>query len=300
MKIVRYESNGRPIIAQIGGNRILPLSDIDDLPALIARWETDATLSSVQSRGPGFELAGASLLAPVVATRNVFCVGWNYLKHFDESTSKRAGQGVELPQHPTFFTKLPTTVAPPHAAVPLHETHTAQLDWEVELAVIIGKRGRDIPEADALDYVFGYTIANDITARDLQRAHGGQWFKGKSLDSTCPLGPVIVTADEIADPQNLELSFHLNGQSMQQGHTRNQIFTVARIIAELSVGLTLLPGDVILTGTPEGIGAARVPPVFLKDGDIMECNISGIGLLRNVVRAGLEVSPLLGTIPANT
>jgi 2-keto-4-pentenoate hydratase/2-oxohepta-3-ene-1,7-dioic acid hydratase in catechol pathway len=136
--------------------------------------------------------------------------------------------------------------------------------------------------------VFGYTVANDLSARDLQRAHGAQWFKGKSLDATCPMGPVLVTADEIDDPQNLALSCEVNGVRMQAGHTRNQIFSVARVIAELSQGLTLLPGDVILTGTPEGIGAARQPPLFLRDGDVVECWVDGIGSLRNVVRAGLR------------
>lgn len=159
--------------------------------------------------------------------------------------------------------------------------------------MVIGKSGRDIKEDDALDHVFGYTVANDLSARDLQRAHGGQWFKGKSLDLTCPLGPVLITSDELCDPQNLSLSCHLNGELMQHGHTSRQIFSVRRVIAELSAGLTLLPGDVILTGTPEGIGAARTPPVFLKDGDLVECHIEKIGTLRNTIQASL------GGFPAN-
>lgn len=172
----------------------------------------------------------------------------------------------------------------------MHQQYTVKLDWEVELAVIIGKEGRDIAEADALAHVFGYTIANDISARDLQRAHGGQWFKGKALDGTCPLGPAVVTAQEIGDPQNLNISCLVNGETMQSANTSRQIFSVARVIAELSAGMTLLPGDVILTGTPDGIGAARTPPRFLRDGDLIECRIEKIGSLSNRISAQLRTA----------
>jgi len=280
MKIVRYASESGPVLGRLDGQAITPFQGVADVQALLSHV--------AQASGAAVPLDSVRLLAPIVPQRNVFCVGWNYLKHYDESKGKREGQEVELPDRPTFFSKLPTTVAGPHDSVPLHEAYTAKLDWEVELAVVIGKEGRDIAEADALGHVFGYTVANDLSARDLQRAHGAQWFKGKSLDATCPMGPVLVTADEIGDPQNLALGCAVNGTRMQAGHTRNQIFSVARVIAELSQGLTLLPGDVILTGTPEGIGAARQPPVFLRDGDVVECWVDGIGSLRNVVRAGLR------------
>ncbi|ADP19810.1 fumarylacetoacetate (FAA) hydrolase family protein 12 [Achromobacter xylosoxidans A8] len=280
MKIVRYASESGPVLGRLDGQAITPFQGVADVQALLS--------NVVQASGAAVPLESVRLLAPIIPQRNVFCVGWNYLKHYDESKGKREGQEVELPERPTFFSKLPTTVVGPRDSVPLHEAYTAKLDWEVELAVVIGKEGRDIAEADALSHVFGYTVANDLSARDLQRAHGAQWFKGKSLDATCPMGPVLITVDEIGDPQNLALGCEVNGVRMQHGHTRNQIFSVARVIAELSQGLTLLPGDVILTGTPEGIGAARQPPVFLADGDVVECWVEGIGSLRNVVRAGLR------------
>jgi 2-keto-4-pentenoate hydratase/2-oxohepta-3-ene-1,7-dioic acid hydratase in catechol pathway len=267
-------------LGRLDGQAITPFQGVADVQTLLSQV--------AHASGAAVALDSVRLLAPIVPQRNVFCVGWNYLKHYDESKGKREGQEVELPERPTFFSKLPTTVAGPQDSVPLHEAYTSKLDWEVELAVVIGKEGRDIAEEDALEHVFGYTVANDLSARDLQRAHGAQWFKGKSLDATCPMGPVLVTADEIDDPQNLALSCEVNGVRMQAGHTRNQIFSVARVIAELSQGLTLLPGDVILTGTPEGIGAARQPPLFLRDGDVVECWVDGIGSLRNVVRAGLR------------
>lgn len=280
MKIVRYASESGPVLGRLDGQAITPFQGVADVQTLLSQV--------AHASGAAVALDSVRLLAPIVPQRNVFCVGWNYLKHYDESKGKREGQEVELPERPTFFSKLPTTVAGPQDSVPLHEAYTSKLDWEVELAVVIGKEGRDIAEEGALEHVFGYTVANDLSARDLQRAHGAQWFKGKSLDATCPMGPVLVTADEIDDPQNLALSCEVNGVRMQAGHTRNQIFSVARVIAELSQGLTLLPGDVILTGTPEGIGAARQPPLFLRDGDVVECWVDGIGSLRNVVRAGLR------------
>jgi 2-keto-4-pentenoate hydratase/2-oxohepta-3-ene-1,7-dioic acid hydratase in catechol pathway len=280
MKIVRYASESGPVLGRLDGQAITPFQGVADVQTLLSQV--------AHASGAAVALDSVRLLAPIVPQRNVFCVGWTYLKHYDESKGKREGQEVELPERPTFFSKLPTTVAGPQDSVPLHEAYTSKLDWEVELAVVIGKEGRDIAEEDALEHVFGYTVANDLSARDLQRAHGAQWFKGKSLDATCPMGPVLVTADEIDDPQNLALSCEVNGVRMQAGHTRNQIFSVARVIAELSQGLTLLPGDVILTGTPEGIGAARQPPLFLRDGDVVECWVDGIGSLRNVVRAGLR------------
>ncbi|MFW7340634.1 fumarylacetoacetate hydrolase family protein [Pollutimonas sp. H1-120] len=289
MKLVRFQHGDRIRIGQVHDDLVVSLATLDDLSALIGNWERHAAKGTLDepTPGSGLKVEDLALLAPASPPRNVICVGWNYLKHFNESIGKREGQEVDLPDHPTFFSKLPTTIAGPNDALPLHQAYTAKLDWEVELAVVIGKGGRDIKEKDALKHVFGYTVANDISARDLQRAHGGQWFKGKSLDLTCPLGPVLVTADELGDPQNLEITCHVNGKLMQSGHTGRQIFTVARVIAELSAGLTLLPGDLILTGTPEGIGAARTPPIFLKDGDIVECGIEKIGVLRNLMQSTL-------------
>jgi 2-keto-4-pentenoate hydratase/2-oxohepta-3-ene-1,7-dioic acid hydratase in catechol pathway len=158
---------------------------------------------------------------------------------------------------------------------------TEKLDWEVELGVIIGRGGRNIAEADAMKQVFGYTVINDVSAREVQRQHGQQWFKGKSLDGSCPMGPWIVTADEVPDPHVLRVTCRVNGVTKQDANTRQMYFRIPRIIAELSAGLTLEPGDVISTGTPAGVGHARTPPEFMAPGDLLETEVEGIGLLRN-------------------
>jgi len=204
--------------------------------------------------------------------RNVFCLGRNYKEHAAE-------RGAEAPPHPVYFTKAPETVVAPGAKV-IHHAATKELDYEVELAVVIGTGGRDIPRADALKHVFGYTIINDVTARDLQKKHQ-QWFKGKSLDTFCPMGPVLVTADEMPDPQALAISLRVNGQLRQSSHTSKMIFPVAQCIDVLSQGMMLLPGDIIATGTPEGVGAASGN--FLKAGDRIEAEVEGIGILHSKV-----------------
>ncbi|HZV76557.1 MAG TPA: fumarylacetoacetate hydrolase family protein [Candidatus Babeliales bacterium] len=234
------------------------------------------------AQGDFVALDAVALDAPVRPARNVFCVGRNYLEHAKEG-ARAAGRELRLPTVPTFFTKAPTAIAAPNATLDLRAAISREYDFEAELAVVIGTECRDVSEREAPDVVFGYTAINDVTARDLQRAHG-QWFKGKSLDGTCPIGPWIVTPEEVGDPNALELRFRLNGAEKQHSNTSNMIFSVARIIAELSKGMTLLPGDVIATGTPEGVGFARTPPEFLADGDAMEVEIERIGILRNVVR----------------
>jgi 2-keto-4-pentenoate hydratase/2-oxohepta-3-ene-1,7-dioic acid hydratase in catechol pathway len=230
----------------------------------------------------GKPLASVTLLAPIPRPRrNAFCLGLNYHDHAAEA----AGQGLKLPEFPMYFTKSPNTIIGPDAAIEIDTDLTQQVDWEIELAVVIGPGGRDIKKADALDHVFGYTVSNDVSARDLQFRHGGQFFKGKSLDTFCPVGPCIVTADEIADPANLEIRLRVNGVEKQHSNTKHLIFDVPTTIASLSEGLTLEPGDLILTGTPAGVGFARKPPEFLKDGDVVECEVAGIGVLSNPVKA---------------
>jgi 2,4-didehydro-3-deoxy-L-rhamnonate hydrolase len=226
-------------------------------------------------------LAGARLDAPVRPERNIFCVGRNYVEHAREG-ARAAGRELKLPTVPTFFTKAPTAIAAPGEDLALQARVSREYDYEAELAVVIGAECKDVPEAEALHVVFGYTALNDVTARDLQREHG-QWFKGKSLDHSCPLGPWIVSPEEIGDPQSLEIEFALNGIERQRSNTSKMIFGVARLIAELSKGMTLLPGDVIATGTPEGVGFARTPAQFLADGDVMEVRIEKIGHLTNTV-----------------
>jgi 2-keto-4-pentenoate hydratase/2-oxohepta-3-ene-1,7-dioic acid hydratase in catechol pathway len=194
-----------------------------------------------------------------------------------------------LPDRPAFFTKPTTAVVGPTSSIQYDALVTEQLDFEAELAVVIGRGGRGIAEEHALEHVFGYMLANDVSARDLQRRHGGQWFKGKALDSSCPTGPWIVTADEIDDPQALRITCEVNGSLMQDGRTMEMIFPITRLIAELSHGMTLLPGDILLTGTPDGVGAFRVPPRFLIPGDRIKIGCSAIGIIENeVVSADLH------------
>ncbi|MFZ0682811.1 MAG: fumarylacetoacetate hydrolase family protein [Candidatus Cybelea sp.] len=227
------------------------------------------------------ELQSVTLDAPVRPSRNVFCVGRNYLEHAREG-ARAAGRELKLPSVPTFFTKAPTAIAGPGDDLCLEARVSKEYDFEAELAVVIGAECKNVPEDEALHVVFGYTALNDVTARDLQREHG-QWFKGKSLDSTCPIGPWIVTPDELGDPQALAITLHRNGVEKQNSNTGEMIFSVARVIAELSKGMTLLPGDIIATGTPEGVGFARTPAEFLADGDVLEIWIEKIGHLLNAV-----------------
>jgi 2-keto-4-pentenoate hydratase/2-oxohepta-3-ene-1,7-dioic acid hydratase in catechol pathway len=229
-------------------------------------------------------LDGTALCAPIPRLRrNVYCVGWNYLDHFNEGAAHRK-TAVELPDHPALFTKASNALNGPFDPIPFNAEVSESIDWECEMGMIIGRRGRNIPEADAMSYVFGYTVLNDVTARDMQRYHGGQWFKGKSLDGSCPIGPCIVTADSIA-PEALDIFTRVNGVVKQASNTRHLFFKLPRLIAELSRGLTLEPGDLIATGTPQGVGYARTPPEFLKPGDILETEVQGIGVIRNPIVA---------------
>jgi 2-keto-4-pentenoate hydratase/2-oxohepta-3-ene-1,7-dioic acid hydratase in catechol pathway len=219
----------------------------------------------------------AKLVAPIPWPRkNVVMLGINYREHVDEGARARSLE-IKYPEWPVYFTKPATSVIG-HLGKVVHHKVTEKLDWEIELAAVIGKKGRDIPKDKAYDYVFGYTICLDMTARELQRQHG-QWFKGKSLDTFCPLGPWIVHKSALPDPQQVRLICRVNGEVMQDGNTRDMIFDIPTIIESLSSGLTLEPGDIISTGTPSGVGFARVPPVYLKPGDKVEGEVEGIGTL---------------------
>lgn len=265
--------------------RRLPF-DAADMVSLIASGKTG--LAAVRRLIKGFKskpvaLSAVRLMAPIPRPRkNVLCVGWNYLEHFEEGAKARP-QVQEMPSHPAFFTKAATTVSGPCDPIPLHAGVTEKLDWEVELGVIIGKGGANIAEADAMKHIFGYTVINDVSAREVQRQHGGQWFKGKSLDGTCPMGPWIATADEVPHPDNLRVTCRLNGLTKQDSNTTHMYFKIPRLISEFSAGLTLEPGDIISTGTPAGVGHARTPPEFMKAGDVLETEIVGLGLLRNKI-----------------
>jgi 2-keto-4-pentenoate hydratase/2-oxohepta-3-ene-1,7-dioic acid hydratase in catechol pathway len=227
-------------------------------------------------------LAALPLLPPFDPPRgNVLAIGRNYQKHAEETAR---ASNVEVGP-PTIFTKAITTISAPFADIRIDPSVSTKIDWEVELGVVIGRRGANIKRQDALSHVFGYTVLNDVTARDIQNGWGGQWFKGKSLDGSCPVGPWVLTRDEVADVQSLHLELRINGTVKQDANTRDMIYPVDAIIEWLSVGMTLLPGMLIATGTPEGVGFARTPPEYLQPGDIMESEIEGIGKLRNTVVA---------------
>lgn len=219
------------------------------------------------------------LLAPIQRPRkNIFCVGKNYREHVLEM-----GTEEDIPEHIMIFTKAPTSVIGPDENIPLHEEVTCQLDYEGELAIVIGKAGKGIAKENVMDYIFGYTIVNDVTARDLQKRHK-QFFLGKSLDGTCPMGPIIVHKSAIDDPQCLKVKTLVNGEVRQFASTEQMIFSIPEIIATISKGMTLEPGDIIATGTPAGVGKGFDPPRFLTGGDLVEVCVEKIGTLRNMVK----------------
>jgi 2-keto-4-pentenoate hydratase/2-oxohepta-3-ene-1,7-dioic acid hydratase in catechol pathway len=241
----------------------------DEMVALLEA----APFHSIQVSGKSLPLSELKLLAPVVPP-NILAIGRNYLDHVNETNSA-------LPERPLLFIKASSSLNDPEAPIILPSMAPDAVDYEAELAIVIGKAARCVSEKDALDYVLGYTCANDVSARDCQLKLDGQWARGKSFDSFCPLGPWIETE---LDPSNLSISTRLNGQVMQNGNSADMIFDCRYLISYLSHAMTLLPGTVILTGTPDGVGMARKPPVFLKDGDLLEISIEGIGTLRNPVR----------------
>ena len=297
MRLLTYDGEGEPRLGLLLGERVIGVADLEagsnlELPSdmltfIEASTELQAPISAAAAkleRDPALlerisrPLAQTRLLAPIPKPRrNLVCVGLNYAEHASES---RITSGI--PERVVLFTKPPSTVIGPEAAIPWHGHVSTRIDWEVELVAVIGWRGRDIPEAEALDYVFGYTVGNDITARDLQAKHQ-QWYKGKGLDGFCPLGPWIVTADELGDPQTVQLRLRVNGELKQDANTSDMIFGVAKLVSAWSMGMTLEPGDLLMTGTPSGVGFARKPPEYLKPGDVVEAEIDRIGLLRNVV-----------------
>jgi 2-keto-4-pentenoate hydratase/2-oxohepta-3-ene-1,7-dioic acid hydratase (catechol pathway) len=241
----------------------------------------------LRPQGDGIPLSQVKLLAPIPRPqRNLMCVGKNYYDHAHEFTrsgfdSSASSAKDAIPEHPIIFTKVPETVIGPGAAIRYPHGVSDQIDYEVELVVVIGRAGRDIPKAQAMDHVFGYTIANDVTARDIQARHK-QWFLGKSLDTFCPLGPWIVTADEV-DLSDTPVRTWVNGELRQDSNTRDLIFDVPTLIETMSRGITLQPGDLILTGTPAGVGLGFTPPKFLKPGDRVKLEIGGIGVLENTL-----------------
>ena len=248
-----------------------------------AREGTAAVLAgaSIWDLRPTGERAPVTRILAPLEPPAILCIGLNYRKHAEEG-------GHPIPEHPVLFMKNPAALNDPGQPIVLPRScmNPPQVDYECELAVVIGKAAKNVPVEEALNYVLGYTAANDVSARTWQKsAGGGQWVRGKSFDTFCPLGPVLVTADEMPNPQVLDISTKLNGEVVQQANTADMIFPVAELISQLSCGMTLRPGTIILTGTPSGVGMARNPPLFLKPGDTVEVTVSGIGTLMNPVVA---------------
>lgn len=290
MRFGTLKINNRPTVVMISNDGqhyreasgLVPRFD-GDMADFIARMPAPpATPAGQEGWKP---LAGQALMAPVPAPRkNIFCVGKNYHEHAKEFSQSgfdtSATKDEVAPSAPVVFTKAPTTVVAHNDPVLSFAGVTSQLDYEAELAIVIGKPGRGISKADALKHVWGYTIVNDVTARDLQQKHR-QWFLGKSMDTFCPMGPWIVTADEVGDAANLNVRCWINDELRQDANTKDLIFDIPTIIAAISAGMTLEPGDVIATGTPAGVGIGFKPPKFLKSGDTMKITIDRIGTLIN-------------------
>jgi 2-keto-4-pentenoate hydratase/2-oxohepta-3-ene-1,7-dioic acid hydratase in catechol pathway len=264
MQILRFESHD---------HRIYLGCDFDGGSATVLEGGIFSTLTNTGKRKPVLRF-----LTPVVPGA-ILCIGLNYRLHAEEA-------GLDLPEYPVLFMKNPGAAAAhlDRIRIPACCTRGPEVDYEAELAVVIKKAARNVPAEKALDYVLGYTCANDISARRWQmHAGGNQWIRGKSFDTFCPFGPWIVTPDELPDPDGLDIECVLNGETMQKSNTSDMIFSVARIIAYLSESTTLLPGTLILTGTPSGVGFTRKPPVYLKPGDVLETRIVHIGVLKNEV-----------------
>jgi 2-keto-4-pentenoate hydratase/2-oxohepta-3-ene-1,7-dioic acid hydratase in catechol pathway len=273
----------RVVEVAAGGAGSAPRTLLELVQAGPDGWARMADAATASDASKSYDATAVRWHAPIPRpTKNVFCVGRNYAEHVAEGARAR-GETMKIPKHVVFFTKAPTSVIGPFDDIPWDASLTQQVDWEAELGVIIGTPGVNIPKANALRHVFGYTVINDVTARDLQNAHF-QFFKGKSLDGFCPMGPVVVTPDEFGDPQNKMVSCRVSGTVRQHQKTSEMLFPVDVIIEVLSRGLTLEAGDVIATGTPEGAGFGMSPPQFLKDGDIMETEVEGIGIMRNRIR----------------
>lgn len=300
MKLLTYlTSDNEPRAAFIHNNKAVDLEDFgeltnfplpDNLLELIDMGievisEIHSLIEDVSKNDLNeisYGLNDIEITAPIPKPRkNIIGIGLNYTEHVAESARTLDTTG-KLPQKPIIFSKPPTTVTGPNTEVLLNKNLTQQLDWEVELAVVIGKKGKYVAKENALDYVFGYTIINDISARDCRRE--GQWIVSKGQDTFAPMGPFLITKDEIENPHNLNLSLKLNGVEKQNSNTQFMLFNVNDLIEDLSIVFTLEPGDIIATGTPAGVGAGRNPQEWMKDGDVMECYVEGIGTLINTVK----------------
>ena len=279
--LVTFSVKGTQRPGALKDGRVLELGGEGDLMQIIEGGPAalDAVAEKIAAwNGPDHALEAVTLHAPVARPPKIIGIGLNYIDHCREA-------GLDVPKFPVVFTKYSTSVSGPYDDVVWHTNVCQEVDYEVELGVVIGRPAFQVDEQSALNYVFGYTTVNDVSARDLQLRPPGQWDLGKSLDTFCPYGPGIVTADKIPDPQALDLKLRVNGEEKQRSNTTNMVFGVANLIAFLSQGITLLPGDLIATGTPFGVGLGMKPPVYLNDGDVCEAEVEGIGIIRNRIRA---------------
>jgi 2-keto-4-pentenoate hydratase/2-oxohepta-3-ene-1,7-dioic acid hydratase in catechol pathway len=284
MKFAAFTYKGSDLIGLVDaeGLKIAPITGPADMVDLIVRFdEMRPKLASLQ---PSIAIADVKLKAPIAQPRrNIICVGKNYRDHAREFSRSgfEAGavKGAELDEYPAVFSKGPNTVIGPYDDVQLHPGVTSSVDYEAELTIIIGRGGKNIARDQAYAHIFGYTIINDVTARDRQKNHK-QWFLGKTLDTFCPMGPWITTSDEL-DPENLEVNCWVNGELRQHANTRDLIFDIPGLVSTISAGMALVPGDVIATGTPAGVGIGFSPPKFLKKNDVVTAEISRIGKIEN-------------------
>jgi 2-keto-4-pentenoate hydratase/2-oxohepta-3-ene-1,7-dioic acid hydratase in catechol pathway len=284
MKLVTYKpSNGGAQLGVVVDGKVINLPEAsggrlpNDMRSFIEQGESALKLAQeIAGKGGahGVPVESVKLLAPISNPSKLIAIGLNYMDHVRET-------GAKVPQLAIMFTKYTTSIVGTGDEVRWDPALTAKVDYEAELAVVIGKRASKVKEENAFDYILGYMNCNDVSARDLQNEKGDQWIMGKSLDTFGPLGPYLVTKDEVPEPNNLSIKCMLNGKAMQDSNTREMIFKIPYLISYLSRGLTLLPGDVITTGTPDGVGAARKPPVFLKHGDVMTVEVEGLGQLTN-------------------
>ncbi len=286
MKLITYFAQGKERTGVLGadGASVHPLPWTDMQDVIEAPWESLQETARTSLAGEGMPLSEIRLLAPIPRPRqDVICLGINYRAHAEEAARYDSGAFAKEKPIPIYFSKRVTEAVAPEGFIESHPGLVERLDYEAELAVILKKTARSVSAADVPDYIFGYTVLNDVSARALQTSHK-QWYFGKSLDGFTPMGPCIVTADEIAFPPALPIFSHVNGELRQDSNTDLLITGIAEIIEELSSGMTLLPATVIATGTPSGVGMGFDPPRFLKPGDVVECGIGGIGTLRNTVR----------------
>ena len=286
MKLITYRQSGAEHVGALtaDGSGVLPLP-VADMNTLIETMTLTDLRSAVAAaeRGSALALSDVELLAPIPRPRqDVLCLGMNYLAHAEEAARYSADAFRKERPVAVYFSKRVSEAGKPDGLIPRHAGLTDRLDYEAELAVVLGRTARDVKAADAADCIFGYTVLNDVSARDLQTGHK-QWYFGKSLDGATPMGPVLVTADEIAYPPALEITCRVNGELRQQSNTSLLITSIGQILEELTAGMTLLPGTIIATGTPAGVGMGFDPPKFLQSGDVVECAIEGIGTLRSTV-----------------